>query len=889
MFDSDPAVFTVTAINDAPVVSDIPNQTIDEGATFTTITLDNYVGDPDNADSEISWTYSGNSALSVSIDANRIATITIPDINWNGAETITFTATDPGNLADSDAAVFTVNSINDAPVVSDIPNQVIDEGSSFATIPLDNYVTDVDDDDSAISWSYSGASELTVTISSNRVATISIPNVNWSGSETITFTAIDPGNLNDSDPASFTVAAINYAPVVEGIPNQNISEGGSFNTIALDNYVSDVDNADSEMSWSYSGNTDLIVSIDANRIATISTPNSQWNGSETITFTAEDPGKASDFDAAVFSVGAQNDPPVVSGIPDQTITEGSGFATILLDNYVADPDNNDSEMSWTYSGNSNLQVSINASRIATITAPNTDWNGSETITFTATDPTNLSDSDNAQFTVTAINDAPIVSDIPNQTINEGASFSAISLDDYVADVDNGDAEMSWSYSGNSALTVSIDQNRVATIAAPDANWNGSETITFTAKDPGNLSDNSTAVFTVSSVNNAPVVSSIPDQTIDEGQSFASIPLDNYVTDSDNSDDQISWSATGNTSLQVSIDANRIATVSIPNENWNGSETITFTAKDPGNLSDSDEAKFTINAQNDAPVINAELPLLSSKEDVPFEQLFSAWYPFVDDPDNADEELAYLVSGDGGPVTLQSNKNSYTFSAPQNWFGQDTFLLKISDGFLADSAFFVVSFTSVNDAPEIINFPDSLVFDNSETYVFDLSGREKDVDSPVKNLKWQFTATDSNIVLDYSRDEKVLILTAEGFVGGAQLFAVLLDDSNAVAMDTLQVKVEDKVTALSGLETMPMAFSLSQNYPNPFNPSTTIRYSLPTKARVQLLVFDVRGRKIAALADGFQQAGNYSVLFDNSELASGLYIYILRAGQFVQRRKMLLIK
>ncbi|MFC1944554.1 leucine-rich repeat domain-containing protein [Chloroflexota bacterium] len=96
-------------INDPPVVGDIPDQTIDEGGSFTTVILDNYVNDPDNADEEISWTYSGNTDLIVSIDEYNVATITTPNLGWYGAEAINFRATDPGTLWDEDSATFTVN------------------------------------------------------------------------------------------------------------------------------------------------------------------------------------------------------------------------------------------------------------------------------------------------------------------------------------------------------------------------------------------------------------------------------------------------------------------------------------------------------------------------------------------------------------------------------------------------------------------------------------------------------------------------------------------------------------------------------------------------------------------------------------------------------------
>ena len=79
---------------------------------------------------------------------------------------------------------------------------------------------------------------------------------------------------------------------------------------------------------------------------------------------------------------------------------------------------------------------------------------------------------------------PVVSDIPNQTIAEGAAFATIALDGYVVDRDNSDAELTWSYNGNSQLSVSMNSSRMATISTPGADWNGAETITFRATDPG---------------------------------------------------------------------------------------------------------------------------------------------------------------------------------------------------------------------------------------------------------------------------------------------------------------------------------------------------------------------------------------------------------------------
>lgn len=93
---------------------------------------------------------------------------------------------------------------------------------------------------------------------------------------------------------------------------------------------------------------------------------------------------------------------------------------------------------------------------------------------------------------------------------------------------------------------------------------------------------------------------------------------------------------------------------------------------------------------------------------------------------------------------------------------------------------------------------------------------------------------------------------------------------------------------SGLE-LPKTFSLGQNYPNPFNPVTNIQYELPVDSNVLLEVFDILGRRVAVLVNGPVEAGRYTATFDASRLASGMYIYRLRADNFIETRKMMLVK
>ena len=90
-------------------------------------------------------------------------------------------------------------------------------------------------------------------------------------------------------------------------------------------------------------------------------------------------------------------------------------------------------------------------------------------------------------------------------------------------------------------------------------------------------------------------------------------------------------------------------------------------------------------------------------------------------------------------------------------------------------------------------------------------------------------------------------------------------------------------------TTPFTFNLSQNYPNPFNPTTKISYSVPFDSKVTISVYSVTGEMVMELVNDNVSAGSYSVDFDGSNLASGMYIYKMTAGSFTQTNKMMLMK
>jgi hypothetical protein len=94
--------------------------------------------------------------------------------------------------------------------------------------------------------------------------------------------------------------------------------------------------------------------------------------------------------------------------------------------------------------------------------------------------------------------------------------------------------------------------------------------------------------------------------------------------------------------------------------------------------------------------------------------------------------------------------------------------------------------------------------------------------------------------------------------------------------------------------IPISFALHQNFPNPFNPTTTLRYDLPSEALITLSIYDMLGREITQLVNTTQEAGFKSVRWDGKDsmgraVSAGVYLYRIEAGEFVQTKKMVLLK
>lgn len=130
---------------------------------------------------------------------------------------------------------------------------------------------------------------------------------------------------------------------------------------------------------------------------------------------------------------------------------------------------------------------------------------------------------------------------------------------------------------------------------------------------------------------------------------------------------------------------------------------------------------------------------------------------------------------------------------------------------------------------------------------------------------------------------LVMIEDELYVGG--LFYMAGD----INVDNIAIWNTQGATNIDNYIENPIGFYLSQNYPNPFNPGTVISYRLPMQSDVTLEVYDMIGRRVAVLENGMRSAGLHEVYFNASDLSSGMYIYRITAGEFMETRTMMLVK
>jgi hypothetical protein len=254
----------------------------------------------------------------------------------------------------------------------------------------------------------------------------------------------------------------------------------------------------------------------------------------------------------------------------------------------------------------------------------------------------------------------------------------------------------------------------------------------------------------------------------------------------------------------------------------------------------------------------------------------------------------------GTVSIDAGDTTVTYKPSENFFGNDSFTYVIGDGNGGtDTANVFIEVLSVNDHPVISYLlPDTLHLIPITSDTLNIWEYVEDIETADSLLIYQFSAIPDTLNFVYSNTTGNIIISASDpqFHGEALMFLSVTDDSGATALDSIMIVVSPVTGIENNFEdgVISREYVLMQNYPNPFNPTTQIKYALPQPVDVSIIIYNSLGQRVKTLISQNQAAGNYNVLWDatndaGQKVGSGLYFYVLQAGEYRAVKKMMLVK
>ncbi|MEI7245979.1 putative Ig domain-containing protein [Pectobacterium carotovorum] len=533
------------------------------------------------------------------------------------------------------------------------------------------------------------------------------------GNRTVSVTANDDASSAATSTLTLT-ASNNASPVVSGtIAAQSIAQGGSLNVTVPAGTFTDPDGDTLTLSATLADGTALPAWLSFNpTTGTFSgTPANGDVGSLTIKVTATDGSNASVSTTFGLTVTNVNDAPVVATpIPAQSIAQDGSLSFTVPAGTFTDPDGDTLTLSATLADGTALPAWLSFNP-ATGTFSGTPANGdvgSLTIKVTATDGSNASVSTTFGLTVTNVNDAPVVATpIPAQSVAQDGSLSFTVPAGTFTDPDGDTLTLSATLADGTALPAWLSFNpATGTFSGTPASGDiGNLTIKVTATDGSSASVSTTFSLTVTTVNEAPVVSgTIAAQSIAQGGNLnVTIPAGTF-TDPDGDTLTLSATLADGTTLPSWLSFNpATGTFSGTPANGDvGSLTIKVTATDGSNASVSTTFGLTVTNVNDAPVVSGTIPPQNIAQGGSLNITIPAGT--FTDPDGDTLTLsATLADGTALPSWLSFNPATGTFSGtPGNGdVGNLTIKVTATDGSSASvSTTFGLSVTNVNDAPVV---------------------------------------------------------------------------------------------------------------------------------------------------------------------------------------------
>jgi len=616
-----------------------------------------------------------------------------PNLDYVCNDTLIYKIIDDGltdgqpDPQESDIAevVITVGNCNNTqPVIVNSENLIVDEDSSIL-IELSNLV--VEDIDSV--W----PDDFTLIVNEGENYSVDdntvYPSENFNGILLVDI-QVDDGqpinSLSESTLLSLTVNPINDAPVIEPIEDQFISEDSSFEYTLIGN---DVDGDELEYSAEIDGNA--LIEIIENTLTII--PDENWTGMIQVSVTVSDSEFVNET-SFELTVNPSNDAPIIISQEVLSVDEDNTLTINLLDLDVTDVDNvfpNDHELvilegeNYTFS---ELDIT-----------PIQDYNGELIVNIEVNDGTLSSEVFELMIEVVPVNDAPILSELPDDSIIEDNVYEIVLVAD---DVENDELIFSGGVDGNSTLEIEGQLLRIT----PNLDFTGDILVSVSVSD-SDLEDSDNFVLTVLEGNDPPEIDTMLDAIIDE-DTFYEVELSASDPDSEN----LIFTANIDGNSLVTIEGSHLTIT--PDENWNGDILVTVNVSD-GDLEDQGEFIITVNAVNDPPV------LTDLNDDTIFEDNIYEVELNADDVEN--DELIFSGGVDGN-ANLEIIGDLLRVTPNLDYTGDILVSVSVSDSEYEDSDDFILTVLEGNDPPVLGELFDADI-DEDTVFEIDLSATDPD--------------------------------------------------------------------------------------------------------------------------------------------------------------------
>ncbi len=709
--DTATATVTIEGTNDGPVANaDTLSGTEDTAITFSASDL---LGNDTDVDGDTLSIASFDQPDGGTITLNDDGSYTFtPDADFNGETTFTYTVEDPSGAQSQATVTIDVDGVNDGPVAADDVATASEDGGAVQIDVLAND-TDLDGDSLTVTGATleeGAAGSVTV----NDDGSLSFDpgdgyqelGVGESTTVDITYTISDGQGGTDTATATVTIEGTNDGPVA----NADTLSGTEDTAITFS--ASDLLGNDTDVD----GDTLSIASFDQPDGGTITlnddgsytfTPDADFNGETTFTYTVEDPSGAQSQATVTIDVDGVNDGPVAA---DDVATASEDGGAVQIDVLANDTDLDGDSLTVTgatLEEGAAGSVTVNDDGSLSFD-PGDGYQelgvGESTtvdITYTISDGQGGTDTATATVTIEGTNDGPVANaDTLSGTEDTAITFSASDLLGNDTDVD-GDTLSIASFDQPDGGTITLNDDGSYTFT-PDADFNGETTFTYTVEDPSGAQSQATVTIDVDGVNDGPVAA---DDVATASEDGGAVQIDVLANDTDLDGDSLTVTgATLEEGAAGSVTVNDDGSLSFdPGDGYQelgvGESTtvdITYTISDGQGGTDTATATVTIEGTNDGPVANADT--LSGTEDTAITFSASDLLGNDTDVDGDTLSIASFDQPDGGTITLNDD-GSYTFTPDADFNGETTFTYTVEDPSGAQSqATVTIDVDGVNDGP-----------------------------------------------------------------------------------------------------------------------------------------------------------------------------------------------